>query len=207
MTLPTSYLTSTKNLDDILKAMQSAQAPQRFTQKFLESLGYPSSTDRAVINVLKSLGMLDDSGTPIGRYHRFLDQTQSATVLAEGIREAYSDLFQINTSANTMSSNEVKNKMKTLSEGSYTEGVLQKMATTFVALCKIADFSQVTPVPAPAPAQTSPTPTIETRGPIADHTPNSPFGALQYNINIHLPESRDPAVYEALFRALREHLQ
>jgi hypothetical protein len=29
---------------------------------------------------------------------------------------------------------------------------------------------------------------------------------LVYNINIHLPESRDPAVYDALFRSLRRHL-
>ena len=29
---------------------------------------------------------------------------------------------------------------------------------------------------------------------------------LAYNIQIHLPESRDPAVYEAIFRALKEHL-
>jgi hypothetical protein len=29
---------------------------------------------------------------------------------------------------------------------------------------------------------------------------------LHYNIQIHLPESRDPAVYEALFKSLKKHL-
>lgn len=32
------------------------------------------------------------------------------------------------------------------------------------------------------------------------------LGGLAYNINIHLPESRDQAVYDALFKSLREHL-
>ena len=40
MALPSAYLTSFKNVDGILAAMQSAQAPGRFTQKFLEGLGF-----------------------------------------------------------------------------------------------------------------------------------------------------------------------
>lgn len=117
MSLPNAYLTSFKNTPDILKAIEAAQAPDRFALKFLEGLGYASSNDRTIINVLKALGFLDDSGVPTNRYHRYLDQTQSALVLAEGIREAYEDLFRVNRNAHTMSANEVKNKMKTLSEG------------------------------------------------------------------------------------------
>jgi hypothetical protein len=32
------------------------------------------------------------------------------------------------------------------------------------------------------------------------------LGGFVYNVELHLPESRDPAVYEALFRALKTHL-
>ena len=35
MALPTAYLTSTKNLEAILNAIKTAQAPGKFTQKFL----------------------------------------------------------------------------------------------------------------------------------------------------------------------------
>lgn len=34
----------------------------------------------------------------------------------------------------------------------------------------------------------------------------SKIGGLVYNIQIVLPESRDPVVYDALFRSLKEHL-
>lgn len=32
------------------------------------------------------------------------------------------------------------------------------------------------------------------------------LGGLVYNIQIQLPESRDPVVYDALFRSLKAHL-
>jgi hypothetical protein len=46
MALPTAYLASAKNADAILEAIKRAQAPPRFTQKFLEGLGFSSVADR-----------------------------------------------------------------------------------------------------------------------------------------------------------------
>lgn len=210
MSLPNAYLTSFKNTPAILKSIQAAQAPARFTQKFLEGLGYANSNDRAVINVLKALGFLDESGVPTSRYHRYLDQTQSALVLAEGIREAYDDLFRINRNAHEMTAQDVRNKMRTLSEGAFTDRVLTQMAGTFTTLAKGADFST-----APTPgAESYNTPPPEQREDITTPDPDaqslgaaSPFANLAYNINIQLPESRDPAVYNAIFKALREHFR
>lgn len=219
MSLPTAYLTSFRNTADILRSIQAAQAPERFTMKFLEGLGYPSSNDRAMINVLKALVFLDDAGIPKRRYHEYLDQTQSETVLAEGIREAYADLFRINKNAHTMTSAEVKNKMKTLSEGSFTDRVLTQMAGTFNTLVKSADFSSsprlpttsqdvngelmddVTVEPTAIPRQSG-----VSGGPAMPAIATLGLG-LTYQINIQLPESRDQAVYDAFFRALREHLR
>ena len=212
MSLPNAYLTSFKNASAILKAIQAAQAPPRFTQKFLEGLGFSNTNDRAIINVLKMLGFLDDSGVPTSRYHQYLDQTQSALVLAEGIRAAYEDLFRINRNAHEMSSQDVKSKMKTLSEGAFTDRVLTQMAGTFTTLVKDADFSaaptghagrDTTPMPGSSEAPAAPA----TTGQPQPLVTASPFGSLAYNINIQLPESRDPAVYNAIFKALREHFR
>ena len=139
--MPSAYLTSTKNLEGILSALQTAQAPPRFTLSFLENLGYKSSSDRLIINVLKALGFLNADGGPTERYYRFLDQSEAPSVLAEGIRDAYADLFQLNRNAYELSRNEVKNKLKTLTQGQYSEAVLTKMAGTFVELAKRADFT------------------------------------------------------------------
>jgi hypothetical protein len=216
MSLPTAYLTSAKNTPSIFQAIQGAQAPTRFTMKFLEGLGFANSNDRATINVLKTLGFLEDSGIPTKRYHEYLDQSQSSTVLAGAIREAYADLFRVNRAAQTMTQADVKNKMKTLSEGQFTDRVLTQMAMTFTTLVKLGDFSESsTPRSAVAPPDSATSEELETtQQPLpqpsqAGAGPTNPLTArlgLMYNINIHLPESRDQAVYDALFKALKEHL-
>lgn len=88
MALTTSYLTSVKNLDSILNSIISAKAPERFTTRFLEDLGFKSSNDRLYIGMFKALGLLDENGVPTQRYFQFLDQTRSRRIIAEGIQEA-----------------------------------------------------------------------------------------------------------------------
>jgi hypothetical protein len=213
MALPTAYLTSTKNADAILEAIKKAQAPPRFTQKFLEGLGFSSVADRLYINVLKALGFLNDKGEPTQRYYDFLDETQSGRILAEGIKEAYADLFQINTNAQDMSPADLRNKMKTLSQGQLSDAVLTKMAMTFKALVKNADFGPlskslvVTTDSVEAGARIgSEMGSVALETGAREDNRRVQLGGLVYSIQIHLPESRDPAVYDALFRSLKEHL-
>src|SRR5690242_19627626 len=99
MPVPTAYLTSTKNVSDILTAIQQAQAPKQFSTTFLQNLGFKSTADRLFIGMLKALGFLNAGGNPEPRYFEYLDQTQSGRVLAEAMREAYVDLFELNVNA------------------------------------------------------------------------------------------------------------
>jgi hypothetical protein len=218
MALTSAYLVTTKNLESFLNSIQSARAPERFTNKFLTQLDFSSSNDRLFVAVLRGLGFIDENGAPTKRYFEFLDQTQSKRVLADAIREAYSDLFALNKNAQNMSVDEVKNKFRTLTLGQKSEKVVSLMANTFKALTELADFdappTEVTPaVPAAPPTPEAeapavippppPTPTIE-KPPLSTGF-GTPLG-LHYNIQIHLPDSRDPAVFDAIFQALRKHL-
>jgi hypothetical protein len=64
MGLPTSYLTSFKNLGGILAAIQNAQAPKNFTTRFLESLGYKSGVLPKVLLTGRSLESLPPGSQP-----------------------------------------------------------------------------------------------------------------------------------------------
>jgi len=211
MAVPNAYLTSTKNVKDILTAIQQAQAPKQFSMNFLANLGFKSSSDRLFIGVLKALGFLTPSGAPTPRYFEFLDQTQSSRVLADALREGYSDLFEINVKANEMPHGEVKNKLKTLTQGRYSDAVLTKMATTFAAFAAEADFKAVESAAAPPEDEPAPEQEPAAAGSVEERSPLSGaslrgFGGLVYNIQIQLPESRDPVVYDALFGSLKTHL-
>lgn len=133
-------------------------------------------------------------------------------MLAEAVREAYGDLFELNTNAHKMTRDEVKNKLKTLTQGQFSDAVLGKMATTFDALAAEADFDAIEPAEPPAEADETGEPKHQAPQDLpAARTPVGKEGAVRlgglvYNIQIQLPESRDPAVYDALFRSLRTHL-
>jgi len=83
------------------------------------------------------------------------------------------------------------------------------MAGTFTTLAKLADFDGERAEAPESPNEEEDEAPVPDAAPAAPRVPQSSkpvIGGLVYNINIHLPESRDPAVYDALFRALREHL-
>ena len=212
MALTTAYLLTTKNLDDFLNSIVTAQAPEKFSQSFLEKLGLTSSNDRLFVGVLKGLGFLDDTGAPTQRYFNYLDQTQSGTVLAEALREAYGALFAINNNAQNLEIDEVKNKLRTLTSGQKSEKVLLAMANTFKALADKADWTKgtsVTEIHDRSPQTLQNPKAVETEADKVktNDLPKAPANlGLHYNIQIHLPESRDPAVFDAIFRALKEHL-
>ena len=85
------------------------------------------------------------------------------------------------------------------------DAIILKIAKTFVALCEYADFTstrkKVKKAEAVAPILSHDTiPKKILKEPLVS------LDSLQYHINIVLPESRDQAVYDAIFKSLRDHL-
>ena len=208
MALPTSYMTgSFAKIPQYFDTLLTARAPEKFTVKFFADLSFTSSNDRQFINVLKSIGFLDDSGVPTERYFKFLDQSCSKQMVAEGVKEAYVDLFNLNVSANTMTQAEVEGKFKTLTNGSKAATTITQMAKTFTALCGYAEWSAAPVAVEPVAVVSQPeqaTPTVPLTAPAKD-TRSAGFD-LNYNIHIHLPATRDQSVYDALFASLAKHI-
>lgn len=209
MSLPTSYMTgSFSKIPQYFDTMLTAKAPDKFTTKFMADLGFTSSNDRQFVNVLKAIGFLDDSGTPTERYFKFLDQSFSKQMVAEGIKEAYADLFALNTSANKMTKAEVEGKFKTLTNGSKENATIGYMASTFINLCGYADWTEVQNTLSQNQAQNT-DPGQNENGKVSTPITHPREGNridLNYDIHIHLPATRDQAVYDALFASLTKHL-
>jgi hypothetical protein len=213
MALPGSYLVTTKNLEEFLNALKGAKAPERVNNTFLKNLEFTSSNDRLFIGLLKMLGLADDSGTPTKRYFEFLDQSRSASVLADALREAYSDLFAVNTKAQTLSIEDLKNKFKTLTQGQYSDNVINLMAKTFKTLADLAEWNGGAPPAPQAEEKVDDESKLErneektrTEAKGRDGVKQLEMRELHYNIQIVLPETRDPAVFDAIFESLRKHL-
>lgn len=215
MALPNSYTVKPGSIPAYFEALLNAEAPDRFTTRFLESLEFKSTNDRLFINVLKELGFIDTDGVPKDRYYHFLDRDKSAQVVADGIKESYSDLFAINKNAHELSTEEVKNKLRTLYKGSKKENLIGRIASTFTALCEYADFSRVSKSVEEKEEKKKGVQPKDKEASIEKdakgnegkvHEPKLALDSLQYHVNIVLPESRDQAVYDAIFKSLRDHL-
>lgn len=214
MSLPDSYTQKPGALPEYFEAILNAQAPDRFSQNFLVNLGFKSTNDRLFIAILKDLGFLDTDGVPTERYFQFHDRSQWKKILADGIAEAYSDLFAINQRAHEMSTEDVANKLRTLYAGNKTDQVIGRIARTFTGLCELADFqggadkrSNGTHGNTDATGDEGKDAPEEKKGrPEAPQRGRVALDSLQYHINIVLPETRDQGVYDAIFRSLREHL-
>jgi hypothetical protein len=205
MALPTAYLVTPKNLTGIINALISAKAPDKLTVQFLKSLGFTSSNDSLYIKLFREIGLIDSTGVPTEKYYRFIDQSETKKVLAECIEDGYSDLFALNKKAYELSEVDVKNKLKTLTQGQKEENILSLMAKTFKALCDHAEFSKEkksSPIieKKPEDLRTDP-PKDEDQFKEKKIKPS-----LHYNIEIHLPETRDQAVYDAIFKSFKDHL-
>lgn len=210
MSLPDSYTQKAGAIPAYFDAILDAQPPDRFSIKFLENLGFTSTNDRLFISILKDLSFLSADGAPQQRYYEFMDRSQSRKILATAIQEAFSDLFAVNKKANELPPEDVKNKLRTLYAGKKTDNIIDRIVKTFAALCEYADFSK---------------PAAEGKAGEGDKAKKKDDGeakkteraiqavssavaldSLQYHINIVLPDTRDQAVYDAIFRSLREHL-
>lgn len=209
MALPTSYMTgSFTKIPQYFDTMLTAKAPEKFTAKFMSDLGFTSSNDRQFVNVLKAIGFLDDSGAPTDRYFKFLDQSCSKLMVAEGIREAYSDLFALNVNAQKMTKQEVEGKFTTLTNGSKEKPTIGHMASTFINLCSYADWSE-SKVSKQKKGDSLQNNEQSGKDHEASYNQNKPAAKgidLNYDIHIHLPATRDQAVYDALFASLVKHI-
>ncbi|MCB1804501.1 MAG: DUF5343 domain-containing protein [Candidatus Competibacteraceae bacterium] len=203
MNLDVPYMPSVKNLTKIFDSIQHAAVPDTFSYEFLKDLGYSSSNDRAILKVLKYLGMLDASGRPQTSYRDFVDHTKTKQVLAARLQAAYDDLYASNKKAHEQTADNLKGWFK--SKTGKGDAVALKMATTFKSLAQYADFSNSAPTPPPeTEIPATPPPDPETPAPPV-LTGESKFG-LVYRLEIHLPDTQNIETYRSIFRALREEL-
>ena len=195
------YMSSIKNLAAILSKIVSGTAPSKFTTAHLKGIGFPSSNDRAIIPLLKDLGFLSQDGVPTQRYHEYRNPASSKTVLGEALRDAYEDLFHHNANPTKNDRDAIIGTFKTVNNVS--DRIAELQAMTFFALLDKADLGQ--------PTRSKPRiPAGETqqgeKGSAGSVTPPLKSLQLRYNIEVHLPATKDVEVYNAIFKALKENL-
>lgn len=201
MALTNAYVLPIKRIPDVFAKIRDGQAPDQLSIQLLKDWGFKSTNDRAFIPLLKALGFLTLDGKPTLRYHNYRNHSQSSVVMAEALKEAYGDIFLIKAKPTATDKKSIEGKFKSFHNAS--DNLADLMAKTFIALLDLADFnSQST-------AQT----TEESSEALhneqdaeSTHGKANRLSGLHYNIQIHLPATKDVEVYNAIFKSLRGHL-
>lgn len=203
------YIISNNKLDPIFSRIRSAAKPERFSRETLAKWGFTASNDRAMTAVLKELGFLNEGGVPTQYYDRLRDPNDWKYVLAERMRELYSDLFAIDANIQGAPETEIKGAISRVT-GKDDESVKRYYAT-FKSLAALANFEPKTGRSArqgkeqadeSGPAKLKSAPEKEAD----EHHPTKRRSDFHYNIQIHLPVTTDISVYNAIFKSLKENL-
>jgi hypothetical protein len=202
------YMASVKNIPAIMKKIVEGTAPTKFTQAHLRSIGFKGSNDRGVIPLLKDLGFLTADGVPTPQYHEYRDRTKSTAVMADALRKAYEDVFHINEHPKEKDRKAIQEKFKSVHN--VTDDLAKFQTRTFFALLKLADLDTVSK---PQDTQEEEAGDEFSSGEDKNEPDASPMGisrpslgGLRYNIEVHLPATKDVEVYNAIFKSLKEHL-
>lgn len=196
------YVMATGNITKVLEKIQPAQTPERFTQDFLTTkLGMSGGSARPVIPFLKRIGFLGSDGAPTERYKRFRTAASRGAAAAEGLRQGYRALYEINEYAHDLSDKDLKDVVLRVTGADEGNSTVTAIVGSFKALAAFASFD----TSAEPEAQLGDEEEVYDEE-LGDDLQLPPGLNVGYTINLHLPATSDVAVFNAIFRSLRENL-
>lgn len=199
------FLNATGLVSKILEKIKVAATPDRFTQDYLGTeLGFPGGSARPFIPLAKKMGLLGSDGSPTDLYRAFRN-TSSATskaAIAKAMKNAYADIYSRNEFAHSLSKADLEGlvvEITGLEKGNQT---VRAIVGTFEALKGFADFKAKEESPTTNKAK-------EGNGSEASANEGKLGGValgLSYTINLVLPKTDDVAVFNAIFKSLKENI-
>jgi len=201
-TLP--YVTAPGNIEKALRGIKSAATPERVTQDFVKTiLQIPGGSGDQITSFLKKIGFVNPDGTPSDVYRRFRNSATSGKAAAEALRLGYSPLYTRNEYMHQLSDDKLKGLIIEETGQSEDSNPVHWILMAIKALKKHANWASVA-----GEEEEKVSPPAVPAG-ITEPTPMRRNGVglnLSYTINLNLPATSDIAVFNAIFKSLKENL-
>ena len=211
-TLP--YLASPGSLKTCLDKIKTAATPERVTSDFMSTLiGIKGGTGRALIPFLKKMGFVAPDGSPTDLYKRFRNHSSAGVAAAVAVKSVYKELTSANEYFFELGDKDLLALINQVSGAAEGDKVAKLTLSTLKSLRSYADFKTKESGESERSSDDdgdveSDSKTRQSGG--ASSAEN--FGGklpglnLTYTINLNLPATSDQAVFNAIFRSLRENL-
>lgn len=208
MPISLPYLASPGSIKKALDGIKTAATPPRVTGDFVSTkLQMKGGVGAAIPPYLKKVGFVASDGTPTDIYHRFRNHTTSGAAAAEAIKVGYRELAQANEYFYALNDKDLLALIVQVTGAEADSQVAKLTFSTLKGLKAFAEFEEKSSaedeiVNGAHLNDGSATPRIN----LPAHVEGSVGLNLSYTINLNLPATSDQAVFNAIFRSLKEHL-
>lgn len=206
---PIPYMSAPGAVTKILEKIKTAGTPTTFNADFLSTkLGFKGGNYRTFISWAKKMGLLSTDGTPTQLYKSFRNTSKSGASLAKAFKTGYKELYTRNEYCHDLDRKRFKGLVMEATGESSDSAKVDRIVSTFFNAKALADFdkeltTEDNSTSENVTAQTGSMPRqniqIPKRGKKVDL-------GINYTINLVLPKTDDPAIYNAIFKSLRENL-
>lgn len=192
------YTTNPAKIREFLQTIQTAGVPDKLTLQQLSSLGFKSDNDKPLLRIMKAIGFVSSTGVPTDRWQSYRDKQVAGSVLAEGIKEHYEELFKTYPDAHVKDVEALRNFFSTSTKVSVR--TLGLMRRTFRTLCELADFGA--PSVREEVSRIDPSQRLESTMVRKER----PGYTININIQLALPSDAKKETFDAFFESMKKNL-
>jgi hypothetical protein len=198
-----TYTTVPGKIKPLLDKLRQVGTPPKATAQWLKTIGFTSSNDSTLLGVLKTIGLIDSSGVPTGRWSNYRGANHKK-VLAEAIRGGYAELFAVYPDAWQRVGSDLEHVFSTSSTAG--KQVVAKTVATFKALCDNADFGA--PEDQPAPVVSTGPMHVPVASPSTQpvRSTTGPNPSVHIDIQIHISPEATVEQIDQIFKSMAKHL-
>jgi hypothetical protein len=205
------YMVSATVARKILEKIKEAPTPTKFTQNYLATtLGFEGANDKAFISYGKSLGFLDAAGIPTSLYKQYRNPNLSSGALARGMMNSYKPLYDRNERFFELNKQKLLELVCAETGFDHDNITAKRITNTFLEVKKLAKFDEIAGSEQADEIEEYPQPEDRDINVAVSNLEEQQKRAgklgLSYNINLILPNTDDPKVFNAIFKSLKENL-
>lgn len=207
MTVDIPYMTAPGSITKILEKIKEAATPETFSQDFLKTkLGFNGGNYLTFISWAKKCNLLSTDGTPTLLYKQFRNPSTAGQSLAAALKHGYAELYSRNEYCHDLDKKDFKGLVMEATGESHDNKRVERIVSTFFNAKTFADFDSKV---SHNDDETTKKDLYEEED---EHQNNdeSQNGkvklGLNYTINLVLPKTDDPAIYNAIFKSLKDNL-
>jgi hypothetical protein len=202
------YVTAPGNVERALLGIKAAATPERVSQDFVKTiLKISGGSGNQIASFLKKIGLVTVDGTPSDIYKRFRNSSTTGRAAAEALRIGYAPLYRRNEYMHLLPEDELRGLIIEETGQGDDSSVISLVLSCIKAIKKFAEWPEKGDQDKPEPEEprSLTTTPIEARQNAAAKVERIGLN-LSYTINLNLPATSDVAVFNAIFKSLKENL-